>query len=422
MNDIVDTASIIRTAVEHRSPGLTAVYNEMKGSKDHRVLDLGPSSAPNFNFFTQLSCKIRFENLSEWLMDRQEELADDALLRQELADYLGDFGDNRFDLILTWDIFNYLSLANVEWLISKLKSLCQPGAVIHMIKYVGQKIPACPQSFRIIDQYKLQTIRASEWQTRAHANLDTARLLKQIQDFYMERSYLNHEGMLPGVMEQVLRFQPDKSLTVRPQGSEELHDQEVIPNASGPRLRHKSEAFSTVFNRLGTQPTVLDLGLKNRHNTDVLYQRTANLYTEDIYHELQLQIKNGAPVQLKAHMLNFAADVRFDLILVWDLLNFLEAPAIEMLFNRLAPHLTNNTVVHAVVYSGREMPSAPQSFTLNNLGEFEIAGTEKKVCSSPVTSSRLLKMMRSFRLEQTYMFQPGMQRGIYEYLFRRNLT
>src|SRR5690606_37566933 len=146
---------------QHRSPGLTAIFNEVKGSRVNHVLDLGPSSAKNFNFFTQLSCKIRFENLTECLADQYHEGLDNESLMASLQQYLDDLQAEKdaFDLILTWDIFNYLDLAGVQWLMRKLSAFCRPGALIHTVKYVSQRIPLQPQEFQILSQYQLQILQ-----------------------------------------------------------------------------------------------------------------------------------------------------------------------------------------------------------------------------------------------------------------------
>src|SRR5687767_11639374 len=94
----------VDTAQQHRSPGLTAIYNEIKVSRFNRVLDLGASSAKSFNFFRELSCKIRFANLIECVVDeRSNPRVGDDLVRG-LAAYLDEFpGEEQFDVILAWD-------------------------------------------------------------------------------------------------------------------------------------------------------------------------------------------------------------------------------------------------------------------------------------------------------------------------------
>lgn len=417
---------MIHTAVplslSHRSPGLTAIYNEMKGSRVNHVLDLGSSSARSFNFFAQLSCKICFENLNELFVAEDGSVLHGKSLVEQLDRYLDDRKPlEHFDLVLTWDLFNYLDLTGVEWLTKKLSVLCKPNALIHSVRYLGTNIPAHPQAFQIIDQYQVVISEAVEPAPRRHANHDTARLLKLMPDFYLENTYLNFDGMIPGLVENVLRFQPQKTLSGRRQSSDELNGAD-IPLSTPAQQRelqpHHSPALARVFKDISAPNAILDLGQKTRQNFDFLYSITQHIYAENLHKELQLQEKAGTPAHFKAHMLNFPVEMRFDIVLLWDTLNFLTPDIIEKLFDRLRPWLHEHTIIHAIVYSGKEIPASPQQFFMRAPALLDIAPGRKKVATETLNSSRLLKAMKTFRLEETFVFRPGMQRGIYEYLFR----
>lgn len=408
---------------QHRSPGITAIYNELKASRDHRVLDLGPSSARNFNFFTQLSCMIRFENLNECLADGARPLEGQAL-QSALDDFLNPFQqEEKFDAVLTWDLFNYLDEATITWLMAKLTPFCRANALLHMIKYVGTTIPRSPRIFQILDPHHVSLQQTGESAQRRHTCHETARLLRLMPAFYIENSYMNYEGMVPGLVEQVLRFQPEKALGARRLASDELaqDDHQLARQKSQTRQAHISSALPVLLqpNVEGRAPTILDLGLKNKHNRDQLYSLTQNLYAENLHQELQIQSKQQAEPVLKQHMLNFPPTLKFDVILTWDILNFLPSHLIEEVFARLAPHTHDRTRLHTVVYSGRETPAEPQQFQMRNFSELEIYPAERRSGFAPLTSTRLLKAMKCFRLEETYVFRTGMQRGIYEYLFQR---
>lgn len=409
-------------ALAHRSPGLTAIYNEIKGSRVNHVLDLGPSSAKSFNFFAQLSCKIRFENLNELFMPGSDEQLNAEVLLRQLDHYIDDSGlHEHFDLVLTWDLFNYLDLNGIEWLTKKLSLLCRPNALVHSVRYLGSSIPTQPQTFQIVNQYQVVISDVAETGPRRHASHETARLLKLMPDFYLENTYLNFDGMIPGLVENVLRYQPQKTLSGRRQSSDELTGADTIhtnPTWHRELQPHLSPALASIFGMSAEPPVILDLGQKTRQNYDFLYSITQHIYAENVYQELQIQEKAGAEAHFKAHMLNFPPHLRFDVLLLWDILNFLSPPVIENLFDRLRPWLHQGTAIHVIVYSGKEIPAAPQHFFMRTSAELDISPGDKKVATEPLTSSRLLKLMKTFRLAETFVFRPGMQRGIYEYIFR----
>jgi hypothetical protein len=409
-------------SLAHRSPGLTAIYNEIKGSRVNHVLDLGSSSAKSFNFFAQLSCKIRFESLNELFAPENGSQPNGEMLLTQLDHYIDDSGlREHFDLVLTWDLFNYLNLSGIEWLTKKLSLLCRPNALVHSVRYLGSNIPTRPQTFQIVNQYQVLISDTVEAGPRRHASHETARLLKLMPDFYLENTYLNFDGMIPGLVENVLRFQPQKTLSGRRQSSDELptpdtaHTSSTFPRELQP---HVSPALANIFGAITDPPTILDLGQKTRQNYDFLYSITQNIYAENVYQELQIQEKAGHEAHFKAHMLNFPPQLRFDVVLLWDILNFLSPSVIENLFDRLRPWIHDGTVIHAIVYSGKEIPAAPQHFVMRTSAELDISSGEKRAATEPLTSSRLLKLMKTFHLEETFVFRPGMQRGIYEYIFR----
>lgn len=417
-SETAETMPAARQPVEmqHRSPGITAIYNELKASREHRVLDLGPSSARNFNFFTQLSCKIRFENLNECLAEGAQS-ADQAL-----QDYLNPFQqEEKFDVVLTWDLFNYLDEAAIVWLVAQLTPICRPDALLHMVKYASAQIPRAPRSFQILDPHHISLQQNAATALRRHNRHETARLLRLMPDFYIESSYMNYEGMVPGLVEQVLRFQPQKALGARRLASDELaQTPRYLAQLRGQGQQpHLSSALPVLLQTHGAAPVILDLGLKNKNNWDLLYDLTHDLYAENLHQELQIQAKQLVEPVLKPHMLNFPAALKFDVILTWDILNFLPHNLIEALFARLAPHTHAGTRLHTIVYSGRETPAAPQAFQMRSFSELEIYPGEKREGAAPLTSSRLLKAMRCFRLADTFVYRAGMQRGIYEYLFQR---
>jgi hypothetical protein len=408
---------------QHRSPGITAIYNELKSSRDHRVLDLGPSSANNFNFFTQLSGRIRFENLNECLLDEAGSLRESEALQAALELYLNPFQEGeKFDAVLTWDLFNYLDESTVRWLMAKLAPLCRENALLHRVKYVSATIPRVPGHFQILDAHHVDLQQMESTGQRPHGGHETARLLRLMPDFYIENAYMGYEGMLPGLMEQVLRFQPQKALGARRLASDELtlHDNQASLSDSRAHLPHTSWALPVALQNRenGRAPVILDLGLKNKNNWDLLYGLTQELYAVNLYQEIRIQSRQLAEPVLKPYMLNFPAGLKFDVILAWDILNFMPPELIESLSQLLAPHLHPQTRLHAIVYSGRETPAEPQLFHIRNLSEMEIYPGEKRAGFAPLTSTRLLKALKCFRLEDTFVFRTGMQRGIYEYLFQ----
>lgn len=407
----------------HRSPGITAMYNELKASKNHQILDLGSSSGANFTFFSQMSCNIHFENLDEFLVEPAVQQVDSETMINALQTYLTDFDDDRrFDVVLTWDLFNYLDLQTIQWLMTRISKHCRDNALLHSIKCVSPTIPPIPRKFYITDQYQTRVQQVETTRTRYHACYGTAALLRNMPNFHMEHSYLNFSEMIPGLAEQLLRFKPDNSRLLRRQASDELakNDNYVsrVKNSTG--LLHRSYALDDMLQKFtqNSSITLLDLGLKNRHNYDFLYGLTNGVSAENIYHELLLQTKSGHPQELKSHMLNFPEGTQFDAILAWDIMNFLPHDMISAIFSRLAPYTHGKTLLHTIIYSGKETPKGPQQFQFVDRNNLTVYPEDKLPGNNTLTATQLLKSVMGFKLAGTYVFRPGMQRGIYEYLLQ----
>ncbi len=416
--------STLKTDVAHRSPSITAMYNELKSSNTHRVLDLGSFSASSFTFFRQLSCKIHFENLDEFLAETQQQPLSSTAMIEALDGYLTNFEQSeQFDVVLTWDLFNYLDLATVTWLVERIKRFCRPNALLHTVKCVSAEIPVAPRQFHIIDQYQLRIKQQYPSAPRLQPCHDTATLLRSMPNFHMENSYLNYADMIPGLAEQLLRYQPGKVLTQRRQSSDELTKSIdiKISQSSRPGVNHRSYAIPEILDSLAvkTEINVLDLGIRNRNNYDFLYSLTDGVFAEDIFQEFAVQLKSGGEQKVKSHMLNFADDLRFDAIFIWDLLHFLPAELIKIVFQKLLPYTHKQTLLHAIVYSGKEMPQQPQQFQFTNRENISVFPSPTHTTQKALTSTQLLKTLSHFNLSGSFVFRPGMQRGLYEYIFRR---
>lgn len=408
--------------LHHRSPGITVIYNELKSSRKNRILDLGASSGASFSFFAHLSCNIRFENLGDFFATTDTTNLENDQIIELLGNYLSRFNPNeKFDVVLTWDMFDYLDLPVIEWLIKRLSASFSPNTLLHSVRSVSKCIPPTPKSFQVTDQYQLNIKSVGAPQLRQYPCHNTAKLLKHLPHCYMENSYLNYDGMVPSLTETVMRFEPNRSVAVRRQTSDELapgkhyNDQQSAYR----KLSHRSLALASVFNRLSSDANVLDLGLKNKNNYDFLYGCTHNVYAENIFQTLNLPQNRSADRQLKPHVFNFPVGTTFDLILMWDILNFLSAGTISLLFERLSPFITSNTEIHVALYSGSAKPDQPQQFHIQTKDTVQILAAPKTENYTALNSSGLLKAIRFFQLRDTYVFREGMQSGICEYIITR---
>ncbi len=105
-----------------------------------------------------------------------------------------------------------------------------------------------------------------------------------------------------------------------------------------------------------------------------------------------------------------------DLVLCWDLLNYLQRPAIATLMECIAARLRPGAFAHAlIVYSGTTMPATPSQFAPLADGRLiESVMTDARRTAPRYSPEDLGRCMRGYRSESAMLLRNGMQ----EFLFR----
>jgi hypothetical protein len=165
---------------------------------------------------------------------------------------------------------------------------------------------------------------------------------------------------------------------------------------------------------------VLDLGPAVGANVDFFSKFSCQLYVADVLRTLES--KHLDPTQedvdwdgLFQTLLPYEDDSRFDLILAWDILNYLTKPQIEALMRRISRFCSSNSILFAMIITRREMPARPQTFQIvssERLLYKTSGGSSIKPCPA-YREPDLLRLMPPFKIKNTYLLRNGIQ----EYLF-----
>jgi hypothetical protein len=179
----------------HKSLGLNALLNRVRGDRIYSILDLGPAFEANVRFWSQFSCKLYirdfYRSYREWkaaVVPKEEsgKAAFSALL---------PFSDETvFDIILAWDIFNYFDLRELEALVQRLSRWCRPGTRLFALISALPNIPASPTMFRILNReqmiYEIPTQK-----TRPCPRHQPRDILKLMERFSVSSSFLLRQGI-----------------------------------------------------------------------------------------------------------------------------------------------------------------------------------------------------------------------------------
>jgi hypothetical protein len=178
----------------HHSLALKPLLETLHPESRHAVLDLGPPLGVNLEFLSGLSCRVCIADLYRSLFaESVESRAPEA--RAGLFERLLPLGvGERFDAVLTWDLFNYLRRDQVSSLMGRLGPACRPGALVLALVWNRGRIPAEPLRYRILDRENLawdgplEPVRAGpRWGER-----DFGRMMP---GFSVHRSFLLRNGI-----------------------------------------------------------------------------------------------------------------------------------------------------------------------------------------------------------------------------------
>ena len=178
---------------EHQSLALPALCRGLETGRQ-RILDLGPAIGTNVAFFSNLPCNLFIADLHEALypgsaegvMRRRENF--DELLTNELPE------ESDFDLVLAWDLLNYLDEEEMRSLSHHLAAVCTPGAVLYALITTRKVMPNKPAAYRIVDPSRLAYEIDSGVRREAPRYKEPV-LNRAMPEFSVESSYLLRNGM-----------------------------------------------------------------------------------------------------------------------------------------------------------------------------------------------------------------------------------
>ncbi len=166
---------------------------------------------------------------------------------------------------------------------------------------------------------------------------------------------------------------------------------------------------------------VLDLGPASGSNVSFFAERGCKLFIADV--NSSLFGSSNPPDRAEALDLALARDIpateSFDLVLLWDLLDYLDDAEIRSLGSHLRPVCHATTLLYAMISIRKEIPDRPSRFEIRNVGSILYSpGSQFQRPAALHREPELAKLMPDFEVESTYLLRHGMQ----EYLFRRRRT
>jgi 2-polyprenyl-3-methyl-5-hydroxy-6-metoxy-1,4-benzoquinol methylase len=136
---------------------LAVLFRQLRTDRKYHILDFGSASGANIDFLSRYPCRITVEDLHHTLASFDifagRESASDY---QTIIEYLFPYqADTRFDIILAWDVLNYLERSVLEHLMAHIMKFSHNGTVLHAMISTARHIPDKPAQHRILDEANL---------------------------------------------------------------------------------------------------------------------------------------------------------------------------------------------------------------------------------------------------------------------------
>jgi hypothetical protein len=187
---------------------------------------------------------------------------------------------------------------------------------------------------------------------------------------------------------------------------------------------YHSLAFPALVERFdeGRKYQILDLGPAYGRNVEFFSQFSCKLYVADLYRTLRsypsvpTDEEDSRLSLVFGELLPYPEDTRFDLVLTWDLLNYLESEQIEALGRRLASFSKAGTMVLAMIAIHPEMPARPCGFKILDAGTFEYDSVTNRTRPAPRHKEPdLCRLLPGFEVENTFVLRNGLQEYVFAY-------
>jgi hypothetical protein len=177
----------------YSSPGLEETMSGVPDDGSCKVLDLGPSVADNVEFVSSFASYLQIIDV----IDRAPATSDtggSGVGRLSALPALMDEHRRSFNLVLAWDVFNYLSTDQAERLVQSVAELCLPNARLHAIFFATDTMPAVPNRYRIVNSARL-AYEPGTTEVRGAPDLPPAAVGKLLKGFRIEHSFVLQHGV-----------------------------------------------------------------------------------------------------------------------------------------------------------------------------------------------------------------------------------
>ena len=165
-------------------------------SADRRavILDLGPARTETVALFSQFRCRLEFADLGDCCGQLNAE-TDPLQLQQLVESLLPRRRREAADVVLCWDLLNYLQRPTLKTLMARVAARSRPGTLVHtLIAYSTPRMPARPDRYAALPDGRL-IIRPTTGTDCAAPRYTPEDLRHCLPDYTIDSAMLLKNGM-----------------------------------------------------------------------------------------------------------------------------------------------------------------------------------------------------------------------------------
>ncbi len=390
------------------------------------ILDLGAFASGTTRAFLKKRCRCYVEDLPEFI-DRLE-VHDEEKIIAELEKHLMILKDDvKVDVILTWDLFHYLDLNIISSLFELLDKKIKTSTIVHSTRHTSTLIPKKPQRFKLLDDFSFEIVSKqfenevdNEIPNESYATID---LLKKLRHFNLCDTLIHKHKAKKGLVEYALCYGNQRATKKQP------NLKIISPHNSGVSLLSGAE-FSDLSlpnlhklltsYKLSKASYVIDCSGSLVSNQAVVSQLSSYFFEENIYSFMawQQQISIGRDFVISDQMLRYHQSVKFDLVMLWDLINFWQPHETKSLIERIVQHMEPKGLLHMVIPHARGAAEKPANYRITKDLKVELNG---ELCgnnqSKLLTTGELVRLLPNFKVLSYYFGTRNNGENYQEYVF-----
>ena len=179
----------------YSSLGIESLCNAIEERGVCDILELGPVRSRNIDFWARYGPRIFVADLRSSLPLPRLPSDEDDYMAPDWTRILGLPDGRSYNVILAWDLFNYMEIEDVSSLVRYLQPYCKPGALMFSFIYDRKEMPAEITVYSVMDALHLAYEYSGE-EMRDCPRHQPRAILQAISNFSVMESFRLRNGMV----------------------------------------------------------------------------------------------------------------------------------------------------------------------------------------------------------------------------------